>query len=280
MLSNRIVVAFAMLLSAHVSVALGESEAIIDTLQPKWPTTWHGGFGGRFVRFENLRDGFMPKSLSWFGDPYNRVTSNVWIHRSLPKNTLRIPFELRAGLLFERLIFDQEGTLDAEYYSCEWFNCNYLGETMKLRHDIITIGTEVSAVLLPYKNRRLFGTSLVVYTDLRYLFVKEKEELTMNGAYQEDLSTGDLLSYQTEYFNRVQRADQIGWEAGIRLEIFIGKHLSLILPQIGFQQSLELRSVPGVVYKSRLDGDQLALPRRTNNLNKSSFLFGVNFHFF
>ncbi|MFM9007766.1 MAG: hypothetical protein ACKORE_04210, partial [Bacteroidota bacterium] len=125
-----------------------------------------------------------------------------------------------------------------------------------------------------------FGTSLVVYADLRYLFVREREQLSMNGAYQEDPSTGVLLSYQTEYFERVRHSDQIGWEAGMRLEIYIGKHLSLILPQVGFQQSLELRPIPSVVYKSQLDGDELALPRRSNNLNKTSLLFGLSFHFY
>ncbi|MCE2846710.1 MAG: hypothetical protein LW707_06720 [Sphingobacteriales bacterium] len=280
MLSKRIALSMAFLFMVLASAVYGGSELTRDTLGTRGPTNWHAGFGGRFVRFENLRDGLMPENLSWFGDPYNRMTTNLWLQRSLPKNTLKIPFELRAGLFFERLIFDQEGTLDAEYFSCEWFNCAYLGETMKLRHDIITFGTEVSAILLPYRNRRLLGTSLVFYTDLRYLFVKEQEELSMNGAYQADPSTGDLLSYQTEYYGRTRRADQIGWEAGIRMEIFIGKHVSLILPQVGFQQSLELRPVPGVVYKSVLDGDQLALPARSNNLNKSTFLLGVNFHFF
>lgn len=278
--STKLFVATIALFFLQVARVIGNPGANSDSLPRTWPSTWHVGSGGRFVRFENLRDGFMPKNYSWFSDPYNRITTNLSLQRSLPKNTLRVPFELRAGILYERLIFDQEGTIDVEYWSCQWLNCNYLGETMKLRHDISTLGTELSAMVLPYKNRRFLGTSLSVYTNIRYLFVTEREELSMNGAYQEDPSTGDLLSYQTEYFDRTRRADQLGWEAGVRFEIYLGKHFSVLIPQVGFQQSLELRAIPSTVYTSKLDGDQLILSKRSNNLNKSSLLFGLNFHFF
>lgn len=248
-----------------------------DSVSTFWQTGWHAGFGLRVVDLEGMRDGYMPEIDSYYGNPYLKSSQNFWIQKTLPKGFVHSPLEIRTEIGIERLVFEQENTVDIEYWNCVWFNCDYLGETMKLKHDITTISIGSEAIIKPYLRKKHVGSSFSVFTDIRYLFVKESENLKMNGGYVEDSISG-TLSYQNEFLSRSMRTDQIGFETGLRWNVYLGKHISILISQISYQYSIELRPVPSVRYESSIDGDVLALPARSNNLNRFSFLFGFNLH--
>ena len=219
--------------------------------------------------------------FNWFNDN-SETNSGVELLATIPWTGNSNKSNFVCGLGYEWIRNEIGGSMDVEYYETHgWldFTPNEFGEKLTLNHrvNIYSLITGYRARTFPMRN--LVGTGITIFLPVRFYNIFEKENVEMQGNYHVfQTPDGDYLYYESDFFSRENRAVNATIKPGVRLDLYFGKHFSLILPEINYEFTVYSQEMKGIEYFSSVDDDVLVIPARKHKLNTVTITFGGSLH--
>jgi hypothetical protein len=189
--------------------------------------------------------------------------------------------DLLAGITIQKFNTSNSGYLDVEYRICPSWLCftpGEIGDKLTVEHRITAISVHGGMVLRKFPRRNLIGTSFSTRLGFSYFNIKDNLTVKMDGGYITS-PDNELIGFQTDIFENSENLSLLALRPSLKMELHVGRHFSLILPEIGYEIGLYQREAGGRAYKSTSDDDVLILEPFKHKINGLNAMVGVAVHF-
>jgi hypothetical protein len=189
--------------------------------------------------------------------------------------------DLIAGVELQRFQDSNSGYMDVEYSYCpSWlcFSPGEIGDKLTVDHLITVASVYGGVVLRKFPRRNLIGTSFSARLGISYFNINDELTVKMDGGYVTS-PDDELIGYKTDVFEDSENLSLIALRPSLKMEIHVGRHFSLILPEIGYEIGLYQKEAMGRTYFSKSDDDVLKLEPFKHKINGLNAMFGIAVHF-